>query len=98
MMYFVKILFRSPFSDSFLQELYTTRPALTYVLANDCLTLCILLARQKWERGPALSFGSGLDWDSTSTAQVIPNKKRPSHFSNPTPRSATFPKIDWTWN
>ena len=55
------------FSDLFLEKLYRTRPVLNYASANDFLTLSILLAQQKWERGPVLSFSEEADWASTGT-------------------------------
>ena len=44
------------FFDLFLEKLYGTRPVLNYASANDFLKLSILLAQQKRERAPALSF------------------------------------------
>ena len=64
------ILNVSYFFDRFSQKLYTTRPALTYALANDCLKLSILLAWQKWKRSRALSFGRSIHWVSTGTDWV----------------------------
>ena len=47
------------FSDVLLEMLYRTRPAQNYALAKDFLTLSILLAQQKREKGSALSVKGG---------------------------------------
>ena len=54
-----KIHFGLSFSDSFLQKHYTSRPALIYPLANDCLTLFMLLERKKREKGSSDKFWEG---------------------------------------
>ena len=48
----------------------------------------------KVKKGPSAEFWEGLDWASTGTAQVIPDKNRSSRFSDLTLRSDTFPKLD----
>ena len=56
----VSYFLNCPFSVLFIKKLYRTRPALNYALANDFLTLYILLALQKGKGGPVLTVVGGL--------------------------------------